>query len=589
MPKQSTISTLLVCCSIAATPHASTAQDALGSGRALDATTRETRSNIAQDALGDGRLLDGNTRIGGSRVNSRSASSIAANIRYQNAIVTGNIAGGRYFRGDLGYTAARDFRGATGGDLVFDLDRDAYRSGFALQGIRGAWQAAQQFQLTSGGIRSGSTDQFVLSRPGSGRNAQQVRDVQRSGQREYDRYGQIDAAIRSSAAFDLVDIERPSLLGQRNRPTGSVPLGVSPLTGIREYAADDHALSAARFDLARTDLLDIMRTTITSELKADEADEDQPRVPTISPHDTVMQQLTQRLQQQGMLDRLRTGEQDDQQGASNDGGAIFDPRGMVEQEADDLPEDPTDQLLRRLTDLLGPEADPLDGELAAPMTPSTLEELLEDARNRKVRSDLGLLDDAPADGLDAVTTAELVGVVELIKDAAALGVTLSPISETDEQDESVYQRRMSDGENALRNGNWFDAEEYFASVIATHLGDGFAALGRIAAQLGAGLTRSAASGIRETFLAYPELAPTTLDRELLPQGDRLATVTAQLISLTEKGDAASLDAAIVLAWLGYQTDQPQLITLGFESLESVSQQAGIPMRGIDLMLKRLWQ
>ena len=81
-------------------------QDALGSGRALDHPS------------GSGSALDRNLQHGSG---GRNTGPVQEDLRARNLVVTGNVAGGRGFRGDVGYTADRDFRGSTSDDASFDF------------------------------------------------------------------------------------------------------------------------------------------------------------------------------------------------------------------------------------------------------------------------------------------------------------------------------------------------------------------------------------------------------------------------------------------------------------------------------------
>ena len=91
----------------------------LAIGLALPGSERPV---AAQDALGGGNALDSNPRVGGGRINSRSATD---NYRARNALVTGNVPGGRGFRGSVGYTAPTDFRGVVGSDATYAFRRDS--------------------------------------------------------------------------------------------------------------------------------------------------------------------------------------------------------------------------------------------------------------------------------------------------------------------------------------------------------------------------------------------------------------------------------------------------------------------------------
>src|SRR5690606_33235959 len=103
----------------------------------------------AQDALGDGTALDANQQVGAGRIN-RPGPSIENELRFRNAIVTGNAPGGLSFRGDVGYTSPFEFRGELGSDTLFSYRRDSFYSGLAGMGIRGTEALQYQFALTTG-------------------------------------------------------------------------------------------------------------------------------------------------------------------------------------------------------------------------------------------------------------------------------------------------------------------------------------------------------------------------------------------------------------------------------------------------------
>ncbi|MCZ6836103.1 MAG: hypothetical protein O7G85_10050, partial [Planctomycetota bacterium] len=76
---------------------------------------------FAQDALGAGNALDAN-------LNTRSRSNIATpriNFRQRNLLITGDVTGGRGFRGTVGYNAVGDFGGRLGSDDLFPFLRDS--------------------------------------------------------------------------------------------------------------------------------------------------------------------------------------------------------------------------------------------------------------------------------------------------------------------------------------------------------------------------------------------------------------------------------------------------------------------------------
>jgi tetratricopeptide (TPR) repeat protein len=81
---------------------------------AVAATLAVTPEATAQFRVGsDGRLNDANNRIGSNGYNSRAEVSRPMYNGGGNNVVTGNVTGGREFRGDVGYTDPGAFRGDT--------------------------------------------------------------------------------------------------------------------------------------------------------------------------------------------------------------------------------------------------------------------------------------------------------------------------------------------------------------------------------------------------------------------------------------------------------------------------------------------
>jgi hypothetical protein len=83
---------------------------------------------LGRDALGSGDALDNNLRVGSGGRNGYSPRAAAFSyqaIQARNLVVTNNVAGGRGFRGDPGYLAPDDFRGALGSDANYGFERDS--------------------------------------------------------------------------------------------------------------------------------------------------------------------------------------------------------------------------------------------------------------------------------------------------------------------------------------------------------------------------------------------------------------------------------------------------------------------------------
>ena len=119
------------------TQHAYSAQLRLALLALAGSLASVTPGALAQNALGDGRALDANLQQGAGRQNAPGRNSnFAEEVRFRNAIVTGNAPGGMSFRGEAGYLSSDDFRAPLGSDNLFSFQRDSLYSA-SRRGIRG--------------------------------------------------------------------------------------------------------------------------------------------------------------------------------------------------------------------------------------------------------------------------------------------------------------------------------------------------------------------------------------------------------------------------------------------------------------------
>jgi hypothetical protein len=191
-------------------------------------------------ALGGGRALDRNLQHGAGRANPR---AFEPDYRARNEDVTGTLAGGRSFRGDVGYRPSGDFAGRVGDDSIY------------------RWQRFSAFSAPSFFMSPLSNDQYRMAE-GMGQfqyrrdyatlplytSVGQVRDI-------------VDAQIRldrSNAALmtgnlysTAVSVSQMGLLTEAER--GPAVVLASPLRGVQAQALSDPLMQAglAPFERAR--------------------------------------------------------------------------------------------------------------------------------------------------------------------------------------------------------------------------------------------------------------------------------------------------------------------------------------------------
>ena len=135
---------------------------------------------ISQNAL-DGNLQGGNGSALDSslqRGTSSNAPRAKQDYRSRNLVVTGDVAGGRGFRGSVGYTAADDFRGATGGETT-----QAFRANAATTSARSlaAIPMNDRFSVATGIGATAYRRDFVASGIGSTTASGAVAGTSRAG------------------------------------------------------------------------------------------------------------------------------------------------------------------------------------------------------------------------------------------------------------------------------------------------------------------------------------------------------------------------------------------------------------------------
>ncbi|MEM0984008.1 MAG: hypothetical protein AAGI17_08675 [Planctomycetota bacterium] len=537
----------------------------------------------AQNALGDGRGLE-NRRITNGRGNYNRPDFIEE-VRFRNSIVTGNAPNFLSFRGDLPFTDPDSFRGDLGSNDLFAFRRDSLFSGLAGQGVRGT--EAIQFQAaltTNTSPPPGLVGAFIVDRAGTGASGSdfaRFRGAPSGIPNGLNDPGNTDGrttliqdpnavnrgysenqlpiatgfqdALRSPSAYLVNRDYRPAFVGttldaEQNRRilTATSLLGVQLLPTPEQVnerrsrlatVADATAVnieerdrgqrrSASRLD-QRTEVNTVDRRVVTGhdlliekiETAApslrvnviDEDAEDEPaETPTTIPSTTPAEG--------------ESGEEDVEPWRRG----LIDLRNWVNAP---LPID-TPDARRRYAELVDARTERPAGEPADPNNP----------------------DEEPTE-VDVVLQSEQL-IDELIR--APEGV------------EDSFLRLMVSGQQAIVEGNYFDAEEAFALALSVKPQDPTAQVGRVHAQLGAGLLLSASINLRQLLVFFPELAVARFGRQLLPPAERLSEIVAQLERYIDPNSTALVapalrrEAGLLLAYIGRHTRDDALVRRGLD-------------------------
>lgn len=550
----------------------------------------------AQDALGDGRALDNNLRVGSGGRNAPGR-DFAREFSFRNAIVTGNVPGGFAFRGELGYTAADDFRGELGSNDNFDFMRDSFYSSLATRNLEGIDPLRSTLSWSIAGQRDNVFGDLIVARSGAGTDAGSVEAVP-SHLPRVDVFATIDGTMRSASSFMLESEIRPLTLGYtQDEQTGEVGIvAASSLLGVRTLPPISPVFGQENVDdldrLYQTDLPGTTDPTRPTTPDSDTGEDDE------SPELTNPNQITpdyatepsENAQNISMYNRVVASLRAESNLASPVRAGTPEIR-VGEQPIPTTPEDtatdedPLDpsQLLPDDTDAPGEETGEFD------QYERSIQRLREALRledlpvPRPAEEDE---EDPNAQNIRDVSTMQLVD--EMVRDLILPGMTRIESLDPPPDTSITFKRHIEAGQDHLREGEWFSAEERFTAALSIEPGDPGAAIGRVASQLAGGMYLSAALNLRDLLRAYPELLAVQFDESLLPDKERIERIRAQLRQRAETDRPLARDAGLLLAFLGHQTANPQDVRDGFAIIERVEKALDISPDPVHVAARAAW-
>lgn len=527
----------------------------------------------AQNALGDGRRLDRslNTQNPYNAPNSRRA--FADDVRLRNSIVTGNASGGRSFRGDVGYTGGSDFRGSLGSEDIFSFRRDAsfsaaLNSNSAVRGIGGLQYqmggTAGNGSATSGMGLGRDSGGLLVRRAGSGTTGSEVLGENASGERRKPQagIGSNDAydlradytdnrevastmgagSLRSTSAYATSQAFSPTVVGQRQEGDGSVTsMTASSLRGVRASNSGTAAFGSSGKGASTAN------NAGSSSAGQPAANQLNTQANLLNPAAPRTAATTAKTAYDALME-----EYDKQTGTT----AGTDPVGNVADWRKELEE------LRGTVDgTYDPQTALLPADQQAQALP------IDPARPEPVR----LYNQATIDMISrrAKETDQL-----LLTEETRLG---------------AFGERLRRGEKAIADGRYFDAEEAFSTCLSIRPGDVAASMGRVHAQLGAGMFLSAALNLRMTLGSHPETIGTWYGPSLLPAPARSDEIVAELRANVADGNRLGFESAALLAYMGYQRCEKATTVEGLDAVERLAASSGrtIDSRFVELV-RRVW-
>lgn len=525
--------------------------------------------------------LDRNTQVGGGSVNNATRPSIADEVRFRNAIITGNAPGGYSFQGNVGYRAPGEFQGTLGSNDLYSFRRDSFYSGLAGQGIRGTDALQYQFSLTTGNRPAPGSDSGlsgfngIYSRSGAGVTSGQVNlpETTTRGAAGYggaprrgealDEGGLPLLSLRSPSAFIANRTLQPTVLGTVPSATGEATssLSASVLRGISldteqpwsnpEQATTPPPINPVAGALPTKPAPDetqprpanaLSQPASSGAVQTAVPDQRQDtRISTSAAAPSPYQQLLDRLNGQAGT----TGETGatGPSGATGSTGNLPDWQRRLEEVRQQLkePSRPREGF-PGATGATGPSgASGASGDAGVPGASGATGA----SGSRADRS--ALPDDTAARDRPRNSDVFSPETLRILRNGVTDVNTLSlPAFD-------AYGVNMQAAQQNLASGRFFDAEERFIAALSARPGDPMAAVGRVHAEMGAGMFLSAAVNLRALLTDHPELVGAKYAPELLPSKDRIARIIQRLTELSTGQEGNGRDAAVLLAYLAHQS------------------------------------
>lgn len=480
--------------------------------------------SAAQEALGSGHLLDANPLMNSLGYNTPSP---AIDFAARNLLITGDVAGGRGFRGTVGYTAPNDFRGPTGSDNLY-----RFRAASAM-----------------------SAPSFILG----GSSLEQLRFGQYLNEIEYRRSTRAASepqlpSQRGTAApvflEDRIALDRIAY----SSTSAAVDAGASDLQVITFVQGQE----GERMLVGASSLLGVQASLL----------ENQGQLIGLTSFDMA------RARQDASLGRAGT-----QVGAAFSASFRGLPGRRVEaQMPSGILEPKTDD--QRLDLAIAPaylevlqgvaeRAAPAKGEGATPQLMEDLDRKFEQIREQLAKA--GTRQPAPApSGPKQEKDAAAEDEGQAAAPPAELVIALrhgQKIERLSAKDESRFNELMKQAEESLRDGEYFWAERHFDRALRFTPGHPLATAGLGHARIGAGLYAPAAITIQRLLSEHPEMIDVRYAPELLPSKARLLLAVTKLRELIAQVERDRSLHGFLLAYIGHQLQDRPMVDEGLAAMD----------------------
>lgn len=545
------------------------------------ATTIIVEPVLAQNALGSGNALDANPRLGSNGINGPGR-DINAIIRQANAVVDGTASGGRQFRGFGGNRSGSTFRDSLGGDANFAFQRDAALSGLTTsRGRSSDLLAAQSALYTGNAVPQGFADDLLQQRFAAATSGASLGSLRSASQREWDKSRQ-PSVLGVITAKD--DTRRPVTfqplrgLSFNDRDQTDILPG-SPLERPANFSLDSSRLAA---DASRVNATTDRRTDPDSSLRNPKDDPSRTGRNGNALNSGQISNRADEVDKRFAAAKAETARGD--AAAAEAAGPAVSSGTKSGPDVEALPRTPGPNAANRSTsdtaieklrqDLYQtkkprttPKSDPSfprPGDVQPKANPDGTPDRSGpiDRAGTRAASSAAERNATQVPPVGSPLLGENLSTIETLRKMAQ-GKPLASLSEKPRTDSDWYNIIMAHGQELVNKGKYFEAEEVYTRLLAAKEGDSMARMGRVHAQLGAGAYLTAGKGLVELYRDRPQLVPTRFEEAgIMPRTVAAAAAKQLELELDRSDSAIGSEAAVLLAYLGFQYNEAAWLTRG---------------------------
>ncbi len=499
------------------------------------------------------------------RVNSRfqqappsSRGNLAESLRMRNALVTGNVGGGRSLQISRPYLDAGDLKTQLGTDDLFSFRRDSFSA--SAIGIRGTDSIQYQNAFSTGGMglvpRSGfsSTARVGAATMAPTRFGDPIRGS--VGGRTEDDNSTTFGTLRSTASFTATQSLSPSSIGYRKTPDGLDRVTASTLMGVRMQATE---LGGPRSRFAEDRSGNLIAASESNAVATN-------RTPTA--YDSLLTRLDNSFASQRLNTRVNNAVDRSPVTPPPTGPDLTRPAGTTP------------------TGTTPAAASNPDRQPSAPAWEAPVSRI---AEHLSMLTATGSAKGATARAVNEASNPVIfeADTIRALREAGGTADTLlvGTVAAGD-----FFGEYLQAGQEAMAIGRFFDAEERFVRALGIRPDDVTAQIGRAHAQLGAGLFVSAAMNIRQLYEKHPELLGVRFTGAAVPPGPRLNSLVTDLRAAISRQAELNLnppeDSSLLLTYVGRLLGDEAIIREGIAVLRKAN--TGATKDAIPDLLESMW-